>query len=158
MCFFAIFNLGMIGDLHDHHQGLLPEPVLLLTDVISKRRISQYGYHFKGLEKRNTMLCEIDHLSALTPSSWFYMTNIEDSSFNLSSCSLMWILRHISQYGYHFKGLEKRNTMLCEIDHISDPTTSSWSWFLILSYCYKCKKRVLFIMDSSHYRYHFKGF
>ena len=40
------FILGMIGDLHDHHQGLLPEPVLLLTDVISKRRFSHYGFLF----------------------------------------------------------------------------------------------------------------
>ena len=61
--------LGMIRDLHDHHQGLLLEPVLLLTDVISKRHISQYGYHFKGLEKRNTMICEIDLISAPTASS-----------------------------------------------------------------------------------------
>ena len=61
--------LGMVGDLHDHHQGLLLEPVLLLTDVNSKRHISQYGYHFKGLEKRNTMLCEIDHISDPTTSS-----------------------------------------------------------------------------------------
>ena len=67
--FLGYLILGMVGDLHDHRQGLLLEPVLLLTDVISKRRISQYGYHFKGLEKRNSMICEIDLISAPSASS-----------------------------------------------------------------------------------------
>ena len=55
--------------LHDHHQGLQLEPVLLLIDVNYKRHISQCGYYFKGFEKKNTMICEIDHISAQTPSS-----------------------------------------------------------------------------------------
>ena len=63
------FILGMIGDIHYHHQGLLLEPVLLLTDVNSKGHISQYGYYFKVNDKRNTMQLEIDYISAPTPSS-----------------------------------------------------------------------------------------
>ena len=49
-----------INQVHYHHPELLPDPILLLSYVISKINSIQicwrYGCHFKGLIKSNAVL------------------------------------------------------------------------------------------------------
>ena len=59
------FILGMIGNLHDHHQGLLLEPVLLLLQDFELMFSGQYRYHLKATATSNAMLTILETLSRI---------------------------------------------------------------------------------------------